>query len=700
MKRFLLLVLFLCLLCVPTRAQQVIYSQNFELGDMPLNWLEWNYLEFHDDTWASGAASALAGTNSIDFTHGDLNYAYGAFYYLPAPYDDVNLHFLFKATDYPAAISIEIIDMYNLNGDEIGDIYFSPQGRLQLFIGPTTQQTSASIPTNVTVNIWFHYINRVNGTTTATASWSTNSTEPTSGTQFVSASDGTYHTPVTKILLGPVSADGLHFFYDNFEVTTAGTTNSPIIINGSTSFQGNIVLTLSNVPVTNQVPGSCIWSEHFGGVVVGGDGAGVASLKEDGSSNVIAVGGYKGNVNFGGGIVSGSGNLDIFITKRNSSGAFTFVKNFGNTGADAATSVAIDSANNIIVGGYFTGTINMGSTNLVSAGGSDVFVAKFNSAGTLLWAARFGGSALERCNGVSLDSSGNIFLTGQYGFFGTAIDFGGGPLPLSGGTSAFQYDTFIAKLTSNGAYSWANGYGALGDDVGNCTAVDASGNVFMAGVFHQTVNFGGTNIVSLGGSDTFLAKYNGTTGAHTWSFRGGGTGDDYFNGLAIDSSGNAFVTGSFSGTASFGGTALVTPVNIGMLAAKYTLNGVHTWSAGFAPVSSFGLGAGKSIAVDSAGDAVMVGYVSGSVKFGNQFLGFGSNDLLWSKLSGANGSVIWAFSSGDIQSDYVNAAAIGAGDRILIGGSFSVSATTGCGTMSSSAPGELSGDGFISKLNP
>ena len=140
-----------------------------------------------------------------------------------------------------------------------------------------------------------------------------------------------------------------------------------------------------------------------------------------------------------------------------------------------------------------------------------MFVAKFNSSGTLLWAARFGGSALERCNGVSLDSSGNIFLTGQYGFFGTAIDFGGGPLPLSGGTSAFQYDTFIAKLTSNGAYSWANGYGALGDDVGNCIAVDSSGNVIMGGIFHQTVNYGGTNVVSLGGSDTFLAAMGRTS---------------------------------------------------------------------------------------------------------------------------------------------------------------------------------------------
>ena len=208
--------------------QSTVYYNDFESVGMPANWREWNFLQFHSNSWNS-VETPLAGTNSISFAQAefDPSRAFGAFYTLPYPVDDCKLHFLFRANAYPSAISIEIIDFYDKNGDEIGDIYFSPAGRLQLFIGPGTQQTAAAMPTNTTLNIWFRYQNRQGVPSIASAAWAANSVEPTNGSQFVSAADGTFHNPVTRILLGPVSANTIHFEYDNFEVTTPLPVSSP-----------------------------------------------------------------------------------------------------------------------------------------------------------------------------------------------------------------------------------------------------------------------------------------------------------------------------------------------------------------------------------------------------------------------------------------------------------------------------------------
>ena len=86
-------------------------------------------------------------------------------------------------------------------------------------------------------------------------------------------------------------------------------------------------------------------------------------------------------------------------------------------------------------------------------------------------------------------------------------------MPLSAGTTAFQYDADITKLNSNGGYVWANGYGGLGNDVGNGIVSDSNGNVIVSGSFQQTLNVGGTNLISSGGYDVFLARYS-SSGVH------------------------------------------------------------------------------------------------------------------------------------------------------------------------------------------
>jgi hypothetical protein len=487
----------------------------------------------------------------------------------------------------------------------------------------------------------------------------------------------------------------------NFDTTT--------LINGSHSFyakaydaagnsalSASVSVTVSNAPAPPPT-GTCLWSQHFGGSSAS-DAAFSYSVKEDKSNNVVVVGMFQGNVNFGGGTVASTNGQEMFIVKNNASGNYLWSRQISSSGGDQATGVAVDSSNNLVVVGTFAGTIDFGAGPLNSLGSSDIFVAKFSPGGVLLWAKRFGGSAIDGCSAVALDASDNILITGRYGYYGTAVDFGGGPLPLSGGTMQFYYDIYVAKLSSAGNYIWANGYGGSGNEQNGGIAVDGNGDVVVTGSFQQTASFGGAAFTSTGGYDMFVAKYSGATGSHLWSLTGGGSGDDLGNAVAFDLNGNVVVTGEFQGTANIGSNVLSSPYNPGLPAlflAKYSSTGAALWSRGFIPVASFGSASGKGVAVDSTGNIVLTGFVCGAVGFDATYLANGDTDILLAKFS-ASGNTLWAKSYGALNNDSGSAVSIGAGANILAAGYFAQSANFGCGLMQSTCQD----NGFVVKTTP
>ena len=92
----------------------------------------------------------------------------------------------------------------------------------------------------------------------------------------------------------------------------------------------------------------------------------------------------------------------------------------------------------VLVAGVFTGTVNLGGSPLVSAGGMDIFVAKYSPSGAHIWSKRFGGTSTDYGYGVAIDGAGNVLSTG---YFQNSADFGGGPL-----TSAGRQDVFVLSL--------------------------------------------------------------------------------------------------------------------------------------------------------------------------------------------------------------------------------------------------------------
>jgi hypothetical protein len=280
-----------------------------------------------------------------------------------------------------------------------------------------------------------------------------------------------------------------------------------------------------------------------------GDGSdqGATAVAVDASGNVIMTGYFNGTVDFGGGALTSLGGRDVFLAKFGPNGAHLWSKSFGDGGVQQAQSVAVDALENVIVTGSFYGTIDFGGDALTSAGWGDIYLAKFGPDGAHLWSKSFGDGSEQAAEAVAVDVSGNVIITGEIG--GT-VDFGGGAL-----TSAGLQNIFVAKFGSDGAYIWSKRFGIGNTQISRAVGIDASGNVIITGYFRDTVNFGGGVLTSAGDADIFVAKFK-PDATHLWSKRFGGEYYQYARSVAVDASENVIVAGFFESTVSFGGNSL------------------------------------------------------------------------------------------------------------------------------------------------
>ena len=348
-------------------------------------------------------------------------------------------------------------------------------------------------------------------------------------------------------------------------------------------------------------------------------------ITRDGSGNVYVTGNFYGMVDFDPG--AGTANLfsvragysDIFLAKYDASGNYLWAISVGGTNTDQGTSLALDGSGNVVVTGIFNGTADFDPSasiaNLTSAGGYDIFLAKYDASGNYLWAKSMGGSVADVGTSLTLDGSGNVFVTG---YFGGTADFD--PSASTANlTNAGIQDIFIAKYNSSGDYVWAKGIGGTGTDQGTSLALDGSGNVVVTGIFYGTADFdpsaSAANLTSAGDYDIFLAKYD-ASGNYLWAKSMGGSVSDVGTSLTLDGSGNVFVTGYFGGTADFdpgADTANLASAGIyDIFLAKYNSSGNYLWAIrGGSNLND----QGASLALDSSGNVVLTGYFAGTADF-------------------------------------------------------------------------------------
>ena len=312
---------------------------------------------------------------------------------------------------------------------------------------------------------------------------------------------------------------------------------------------------------------------------------------------------------------------------------FDWAKKAGGASDEQFGGLATDAAGNSYVTGYFQGTATFGAVTLTSAGAHDIFLAKYNAAGNVEWAKRFGGSDVDVGEGVGVDSAGNIYVSGY--FRGTSA-FGAFQLTGTGGR-----DAFLAKCDATGNVLWvrrAGGADAVADKVYVFDlAVSSSGESFVGGYFLGSATFGTTQLTSAGDRDIFVAKYD-SIGNLAWVRRAGGTSGDYFHAIAIDAVGNSYITGRFQGSAVFGATTLTATTSNAMFVAKLDAAGNTVWAKSAGGADG---GAGNGIAVDATGNLVVVGDFTGTAVFAAKTLTTSNQDCFVVKYDPA-GNVLWS----------------------------------------------------------
>ncbi|MES2139699.1 MAG: T9SS type A sorting domain-containing protein [Bacteroidota bacterium] len=294
------------------------------------------------------------------------------------------------------------------------------------------------------------------------------------------------------------------------------------------------------------------WTKSIGGG--GGSDRGLGISESNG--NVYVTGDFQGTGYFPGNILPSTGGLDIFVAKYNSAGDFQWIKKAGGTGNDEGYAVSCDQTGNAYVTGYFSGTANFSGTSIASQGANDIFIAKYNPAGAVLWVKRAGGTASDYGMGIKVDNYNNVFLTGGFRLTST---FGSISLKAIGGDA----DIFIARYTASGDCVWANKAGGNINDYGRAIALDASSNCYITGNFGLSAAFGTTTITGVDSAEIYFASYD-ASGNFRWVLQAGGMVDvsdpDRFieMGLSIatDLSGNVVASGAYRSSSAFGGATL------------------------------------------------------------------------------------------------------------------------------------------------
>ena len=325
-------------------------------------------------------------------------------------------------------------------------------------------------------------------------------------------------------------------------------------------------------------------------VIVNTDGT-VSAVTEVGSGWIASLGGPETDQGFGIAIgnsgdvyisgyatSSGAGGPDLFIAKYNSSGVIQWQRTLGSNLTNESYGIAVDSSENV----YVAGVHQFNS-------GYDILIAKYNSSGDVQWQRTLGTSTFQYHGKVALDPSGNLYI-------------GGYTQPSS---SSGDVDFIVVKYNSSGTLQWQRTIGASSADYPGGIAVDGSGNVYVSGY--------------LGTYNIAIVKYN-TSGTLQWQRTLSGTNSDIAQGIAADSSGNTYIA-AYTRSAGAG--------EQDFLIAKYDTNGNIQWQRTLGGTAQ---DLARTIAVDNSGNV----YITGHTQNGPH----GSNDVLIAKYN-SSGTIQW-----------------------------------------------------------
>ncbi|MCC6558000.1 MAG: hypothetical protein IT372_34065 [Polyangiaceae bacterium] len=292
--------------------------------------------------------------------------------------------------------------------------------------------------------------------------------------------------------------------------TSFGPEDSADVTRPAIDSSGNIVLFGESQCDTCQPHTSRLWLRTFfqdgsPGLIknfpytetLGGHIAGAVTV--DPFDNILITGAFNQTENFGPGPISTSGGYDVFVAKFNPAGSFVWNATYGDAADQFGLDVVSDSLGSVILLGTYAGTISFDAGSQITAADmSDIFVAKFGSGKTYIWSQSFGTTGDQTARRAAVDDDNNIVFTGRTT---GQVDYGGGPL-MGGGA----VDIPVVKLDRDGHHLWSRVYGASVDQTGAVIAEDSAGNTILGGAVKGSIDIGAEVLSSSGERDVLLAR--------------------------------------------------------------------------------------------------------------------------------------------------------------------------------------------------
>lgn len=327
--------------------------------------------------------------------------------------------------------------------------------------------------------------------------------------------------------------------------------------------------------------------------------------------------------------------------------------------------------------------------------------------------AVIGAESAQNVRSVAVDADDNVYVAGDFGGYEGEeanpdddlpgkLELGGEPLFSDG----FKDDVFLAKYDKNGNHIWSKSFGDTSTQNATQVTTDGAGNVFLLGRAFGKINFGGIELDARGTDDIFIAKFD-SAGEHVWSTMVGGPNADRAERIVADSSGNVWLTGTFSGQATFGteartsaGTRDIVILKISGLNGNVIPSSVITVGGAVVDpgdVTDTGDDYGFGIDVDADDNVMVTGYFSNTMQLpgGSMLQSAGRRDVFVAKLD-SSGDHIWSRSFGGPSNDAAfDLAAIQSNGDIVITGYFEQDIDFDGESLESAGSTDL----FVAKLN-
>jgi gliding motility-associated-like protein len=376
------------------------------------------------------------------------------------------------------------------------------------------------------------------------------------------------------------------------------------------------------------------WAIRIGGTSNDGGTYNASGIVADTSGNIYIHTTIGGNANItssdGTNIIrTNVGSTDALLIKANNSGVVSWALRIGGSGADESGGVAVDAEQNVYITGSYSGTATFtqtsgGGSNWFSFGSSDIYVAKYRPAGTIDYINRSGGNLTDVGLGIDVDSSGSVYVCGNWGCCGNSFTNFGNNLVNNG-----NWGAFLAKADDAGAWLWGVGAGSNPTEGFSDVVVDDIKNqVYVIGHFNGNSALNSRppgsaiNITTNGGYDLVLAAYN-LNGSLQWTRTMGGSGTEYGYGVDLDPASNPIFVGEIRSTTSFGGTPLTPTGSVSAFYAKYTSVNTFIESQTIAAPNS---SSAQDVHVSSSGLTYIAGLFRDSMIVGSDTLRNGGLD--------------------------------------------------------------------------